>query len=67
MATAEGSTLDLSGTERVDGYNREQQLGRRMQAWLDDLVLAGALTRSERADIHLAVGHGRWTWSECPT
>lgn len=61
------STLDLSGTERVDGYNREQQLGRRMEAWLDDLTLSGALSPSERRDIHLAVGPGCWQWAAVDT
>ena len=49
-------TVILDGTERADGYNREQQLGRRIGAWLDDLALAGSLSPDERRDIHISIG-----------
>jgi hypothetical protein len=63
LVPSEPTTCDLSGTERLDGYDIDQQLARRMQHWLDDLVLAGALTVEDQRRIHIAVGLGRWEWT----
>jgi len=50
------TTLWLDGTERADGYDPDQQLARRVERWLDDLVLHGALGTEDRRRIRLAFG-----------
>ncbi len=54
--TPDPTTLFLEGTERADGYDPAQQLSRRIDKWLDELALHGALTPDERRLIRLTVG-----------
>lgn len=49
------STFVPCGTARKDGYDPDQQLGRRISMWLDDLVLDGGLAASERRRLRFEI------------